>query len=276
MQAQRSGMTTERECVVTPSVQTIIVERHTLVREGLASLLHDSRFKVVSTVATLHDLSPLPPASPGLLLVGLSNGALDHLRILDKNSPVRQDYKVVVVADQSGQPGRADIPQILASGADGYVLNIQSRAALLKSLELVFLGARLFVLGDNRETADMPKANGTSVAPGDVPERNATLEVAQAALSERELEVLGCLACGVSNKHIARSCQIAESTVKIHLKSILRKINVQNRTQAAIWAIENGARCKLHRNGRGGDARAPLTGRATTTSDALPATRRPS
>ena len=62
---------------------------------------------------------------------------------------------------------------------------------------------------------------------------------AHSALSEREMEILGCLAGGNSNKVIARTCQIAESTVKIHLKSILRKIHVQNRTQAAIWAIQN-------------------------------------
>jgi two-component system, NarL family, nitrate/nitrite response regulator NarL len=62
---------------------------------------------------------------------------------------------------------------------------------------------------------------------------------AHAALSDRELEILSCLASGDSNKIIARTCQIAESTVKLHLKSILRKIHVQNRTQAAIWALQN-------------------------------------
>ena len=67
-----------------------------------------------------------------------------------------------------------------------------------------------------------------------------------AQLSARELEILKFLVAGDSNKAIARTCNLAESTVKIHLKTILRKIRVRNRTQAAIWAIQNtngGAAC---------------------------------
>jgi DNA-binding NarL/FixJ family response regulator len=59
-------------------------------------------------------------------------------------------------------------------------------------------------------------------------------------LSHRERQVLTCLAHGQSNKEIARVFNISEATVKVHLKAILRKINMHNRTQAAIWAIEYG------------------------------------
>ena len=59
-------------------------------------------------------------------------------------------------------------------------------------------------------------------------------------LSEREEQILRDLVKGLSNKIIARKLDIAEATVKVHLKSILRKIRVANRTQAAIWALENG------------------------------------
>ena len=58
-------------------------------------------------------------------------------------------------------------------------------------------------------------------------------------MSARELEILKFLVAGDSNKAIARTCHLAESTVKIHLKTILRKIRVRNRTQAAIWAIQH-------------------------------------
>jgi DNA-binding CsgD family transcriptional regulator len=61
-------------------------------------------------------------------------------------------------------------------------------------------------------------------------------------LSHRERQVLICLAHGQSNKGIARVCGISEATVKVHLKAILRKTNMRNRTQAAIWAIEHGLR----------------------------------
>jgi DNA-binding CsgD family transcriptional regulator len=60
------------------------------------------------------------------------------------------------------------------------------------------------------------------------------------ALSPREVEILKCLLCGSSNKVIARRLGIAEATVKVHLKSLMRKIRAGNRTKAAMWAISNG------------------------------------
>jgi DNA-binding CsgD family transcriptional regulator len=68
-------------------------------------------------------------------------------------------------------------------------------------------------------------------------------------LSQRESEILKLVAEGKSNKTIAHFCNVSEPTVKVHLKSILRKTNTQNRTQAAIWAIEHGFR-KLSLEGR--------------------------
>ena len=216
-------------------VPTVIIEPRTLLREGLASLLQDSNFKVIASSATLEaiDLSRL---GPGLLIVGIATGtAEDDLHILERLSSARQDYTIVAVADGTGQPAPIDIPQILRSGADGYIVNVQSRDVLLKSLELALLGQKLVVVGDQPRECDTARRSAEPDAPGILPVRLNGNGDAHSALSDRELEILKCLACGDSNKAIARTCQIAESTVKIHLKSILRKIHVQNRTQAAIW-----------------------------------------
>ena len=59
-------------------------------------------------------------------------------------------------------------------------------------------------------------------------------------MSQREVQILRCLLSGDSNKMIANQLSITEATVKVHLKSLLRKINASNRTQAAIWALNNG------------------------------------
>ena len=59
-------------------------------------------------------------------------------------------------------------------------------------------------------------------------------------LTRRESEILDCLTAGASNKQIARDLGITEATVKIHMKSLIRKIGVRNRTQAALWAINSG------------------------------------
>src|SRR6185369_9940237 len=68
-------------------------------------------------------------------------------------------------------------------------------------------------------------------------------------LSDRERQVLACLTRGASNKLIARNCSITEATVKAHLKAILRKICVQNRTQAALWALAHDM--PVNQNGNG-------------------------
>src|SRR6476619_8470323 len=69
----------------------------------------------------------------------------------------------------------------------------------------------------------------------------ATEDTVAPQLSPREKSILRCLIAGDSNKGIARKIDIAEATVKVHVKGILRKIRVQNRTQAAIWAMNHGA-----------------------------------
>jgi two-component system, NarL family, nitrate/nitrite response regulator NarL len=220
------------------SVATVILAPRTLLREGLTSLLYDSNFRVVASIATPEELSQLLPGRVGLVILCLATGSRDDLDYVEKLLPSTRDYKIVVVAETSGLAGHPDIPQILRTGADAYILNVHSRDALLKSLDLAILEQRLVVLGENgvplkfsevhsrppRSINTVPRGNGNGAA----------------RFSNRELEILSCLSSGDSNKIIARTCNIAESTVKIHLKSILRKIHVQNRTQAAIWAIQNG------------------------------------
>jgi two-component system nitrate/nitrite response regulator NarL len=223
-----------------PNVPTIIVEHRTLLREGLASLLNESHFKVMASVASLEQVPQTAVDRAGLLIVGVvAKGAPDDLQRLEKLLPMQQDCKIVAVADGSDQPTPIDIPHILRSGADAYILNIQSRDVLLKALELAFLGQKLVVVGDKSTPVELLRSGKDSATPDVGALRIGGDDAAHAALSDRELEILGCLASGDSNKTIARTCQIAESTVKLHLKSILRKIHVQNRTQAAIWAIQN-------------------------------------
>jgi len=115
--------------------------------------------------------------------------------------------------------------------ADGYILNDISAEALMRSIDLVMLGEKIFptaminIISNakqpwERRTNSLQNRNGNS-------------------LSKRETQVLGCLANGDSNKVIANNLAITDSTVKVHLKAILRKLSVTNRTQAALWAVSN-------------------------------------
>ena len=80
---------------------------------------------------------------------------------------------------------------------------------------------------------------GSELPPGSRP-RGRAASAATSGLSPRETEVLRCLADGASNKMIARKFDLAEATVKVHVKAVLRKLKLGNRTQAAMWASERG------------------------------------
>lgn len=220
------------------TVATVILAPRTLLREGLASLLHDSNFRVVARIATPDELPQLLLGRVGLVILGVSTGSREELDYLEKISPTTREYKIAIVAEASGQADQPDISEILRSRADAYILNVHSRDVLLKSLDLAVLEQKLVVLGENSGSMKISEPHTRSTHSSDAPPPSGGNGAAP--LSGRELEILSCLACGDSNKVIARTCHIAESTVKIHLKSILRKIHGQNRTQAAIWAIQNG------------------------------------
>jgi two-component system nitrate/nitrite response regulator NarL len=139
------------------------------------------------------------------------------------------DGKVVLVAG-----GLIDPQRVLALSPDACICNLGSRDALIKVLELAYLDERVFVFAKSIATtvADPPRGSQS-----DKPSR---LGMNGHGLSPRESQVLACLAQGNSNKAIARLHHLSEATVKVHLKAILRKTKLHNRTQAAIWAIQHG------------------------------------
>ena len=117
-----------------------------------------------------------------------------------------------------------DVRAAMGGGADFLIKNV-SPEALIQSLQLVMLGEKVFPTNLASMLLDM-----TAVSP----------QHSIRGLSPREQEILQALVTGASNKMIAYKLGITEATVKVHLKTLLRKIDVNNRTQAAIWAMNNG------------------------------------
>jgi len=156
---------------------------------------------------------------------------------------VRGQYpsgRIVVVADHYRQ---AEPDLAFQAGAAGYFISAMSCDAFVKSIELVMMGETVFPPAFLSPSSPAIKsARQDKPAPLAENERAiiVTTEAAAAPqLSPRELVILRCLIEGNSNKGIARKIDIAEATVKVHVKAILRKIRVQNRTQAAIWGMNN-------------------------------------
>jgi two-component system nitrate/nitrite response regulator NarL len=185
-----------------------------------------------------------------LAIVGidLQNGNPDEvaesIRLLRSLLP---DGKVVLVSETDG---RIDLQRVPALSPDACIFNLGSRDALIKVLELTFLDQRVFVFAKSIATPSKQDVEFTDRARALQSDDPCRLGINGHRLSPRESQVITCLAQGKSNKEIARFYNLSEATVKVHLKAILRKTSAQNRTQAAIWAIEHGFRdLSLESNG---------------------------
>jgi two-component system, NarL family, nitrate/nitrite response regulator NarL len=216
-------------------VTTIVVARNSLFREGLLRILSSTAFRATKVGATIDDLSlhSIRTARPVLFLIATDGDhavtALTVGRLKEQNPSAR----IVVLSD------RCDLDDALAAfraGADGYVFEQISCDALIKSLDLVMLGVTILpaacmrLLGGENEM-DSEDDSAVPAAQTHVP----TFDHTPRTLSDREKGILRCLMQGESNKIIARQFDITEATVKAHIKAILRKICVRNRTQAAVW-----------------------------------------
>jgi DNA-binding NarL/FixJ family response regulator len=233
------------------SFATILVGKSILLREGLARILRSASFRILASVSSGDDLIPskFPPQQPLFLIVHSGDdfdAALEQINLFKRRHP---DGRVAIVADRYRL---GELLSAFRAGANGYFVDVMTCDVFVKSLELVMMGETIFpptflsyVLGAEAhhigETAPAAEnSHAIIVAPED------TLAP---RLSPREKIILRCLIEGDSNKCIARKIEIAEATVKVHVKAILRKIRVQNRTQAAIWAMNNGSLTQPANNG---------------------------
>jgi len=225
------------------SVPTVVVEQRTIPREGLVALLHDTSYRVVASVATISEVNEtcLPAGRPALVIFGASNGVAALKDAIQLIGTEMRDSKIVVVADWRNP---VEVQDILNVGADGIILNVNSREVLLRALDLAFLEQKFVVVGDLVEkTSEYSEEQKIAPSPGHNHNTNgngSTNGGMHHPLSEREHQILCYVARGYSNKMIARACSIAEATVKVHLKGILRKVEAHNRTQAAMKALETG------------------------------------
>jgi two-component system nitrate/nitrite response regulator NarL len=247
------------------SINTIIIEPGTVLREGLVSLLHGSGFKVISAVAAPDKVPQMALDRASLLIVGGLSEPAETLDCFKRRSPPGRDSKIVIISEVSGSGSQSDALKFLSNGADCCIFNVHSRDILLRSLDFVLLGQRVVVLGPTTGAFEAMDAESKLAAPAegklDIPIECKLVDPSEddarisndcaPQLSARELEILSFVVTGESNKGIARTCHLAESTVKIHLKTILRKIRVRNRTQAAIWALQNEAIWVLQNANRG-------------------------
>jgi len=206
---------------MTNACPTTVIEPNRLFRDGLKYLLANTRLAVATEFGTLGQALAQADAevAPGLLITGQPNPKAEDLTALRAAFPAA---RIVVLVDQVTIDGLRDA---MAAGIDGFLVKNVSPEALVQSLQLIMLGEKVFPTNLASLLAEMtpPTPQGTI-----------------RGISPREQDILRSLVFGASNKAIANKLGITEATVKVHLKTLLRKIDVNNRTQAAIWAMNNG------------------------------------
>ena len=206
----------------------LLVDDHALFRSGLRSLLQRQEdFEIVGEAADgLEGIKLVALLHPDVVLMDIDMPVMNGKEALSQILSSQPDLAVMMLTvSEDGN----DLTECMRIGARGY---------LLKNINVDFLldSIRRAVDGDSVLSPEMTAKLVARLRSPESNKQSAEIE----SLTPRERETLAWLAKGVSNKHIARGLDVAESTVKVHVQSILRKLNLSSRVQAAVYAVEHG------------------------------------
>lgn len=203
----------------------MIVDDHSMVRQGLKQLLElDGDMKVIAEAGNGKQcLQMLSNINPDVILLDINMPEVNGLEVLEKLHSNGTKYKVIVLTVHS------EVEYLLKAidiGINGYMLKDSNLDELKKAITAVFNGETYI------EPNMIPLMNNQQQR------RESEIDVIN-SMTKRELDVLKLLARGMLNRDIADHLEISERTVKNHIFSIFKKLNVTDRTQAAVFAIRN-------------------------------------
>lgn len=216
-------------------VRILVVDDHTLFRRGLTALLaSDQRLRVIGDAADAGQAQlKAQELQPDLILLDNHlpgvNG-VDALPALLEAAPKAKILMLTVSEDEQ------DLARALRGGASGYLLKTMEGDDLIASILRAIKGESVIAT----EMTSKLVAAYRGAAQSNPIVANHVVDASMASLSPRELDILRGIARGASNKEIARVHGIAETTVKIHVQHVLRKLNVSSRVHAAVIATEHG------------------------------------
>jgi two-component system nitrate/nitrite response regulator NarL len=211
------------------TIRVLLVDDHTLFRSGIRSLLaRQPGFEVVGEAGDgLEGVKRAKSLQPDVVLLDLhmrGTSGLEAVRLIVEEVPGTQVLMLTVSEDAE------DLLEALRGGASGYLLKNIETEALVDAIRRAADG----------ESVISPQMTGKLVQGVRRPVPEARPPAEKERLSPREREIMAFLARGESNKEIARALDLAESTVKIHVQGILRKLGLSSRVQAAVYAVEHG------------------------------------
>jgi two-component system nitrate/nitrite response regulator NarL len=206
--------------------RVLVIDDHPLFRRGVCQLLAlEDSFEVIGEAAGGQEGIELTKLhAPDLILLDLNMKGMDGLETLRTLRDMGCDARIILLT-VSNTP--EDLIAAIRAGSDGYILKDNDPEDILKMISDAMLG----------KTVISPEL--TSLLATALREESLTDGRQHASLTERETAILKCLSAGMSNKLIARELGIMESTVKVHIRNLLKKLKFRSRVEAAVWAVGN-------------------------------------
>lgn len=216
---------------MTTTCDVALIGRDSITRESLKHLLSEQGRHIVYAGSSLDECCAVATAETRFLLILIEDKRLqwDGTAVADLHRRCRAG-RIIVLAEEFDYASMLDA---FRAGVQGYLTNDLSWERLAGYLDLISLGEKIFP--SKLAERLMDQCIGFPAV-----KSSATMESVN--LSAREMEILQRLIAGLPNKIISRQLAISEATVKVHVKAVLRKLGVVNRTQAAIWAAGQGLR----------------------------------
>lgn len=205
--------------------KVMITDDHSLIREGIRQLLEfDGSIEVIGEASNgVECLEKLEVLSPDVLLLDINMPEMNGIDVLKQLKETESDVKVLILTVHN------ELEYLLKAidiGVDGYILKDSESSELKKAIDII-------CKGENYIQPSLIPALNNQLVNRDIDKDKIDL------LTSREYEVLIQVANGMSNKEIATNLNISERTVKNHISNIFKKIDVSDRTQAAVFAIKN-------------------------------------
>lgn len=211
-------------------LRVLILDDHTLFREGLTGLLEHRGIQVIASIGDGNEgIEAAKALEPDVILLDMRMPELDGIGVLRR---LRQGGLSMPVSILTTSCNERDLVEALRAGAQGYLLKDMEPDELVVALLDIVKGKT--VVAPTLTPVLAKVVQGDAVDAPDAKPIN--------SLTPRETEILGLLAEGLSNKLIARELGISDGTVKLHVKAILRKLEVHSRVEAAVMAVEQGFR----------------------------------
>lgn len=214
-------------------VKVLVVDDHTLFRKGIINLLHERNgIEVVGEARDgLEGIALARQHRPDVILMDVKMSGCNGI---EATEAIRQELPDVRVIMLTVSEEDEDLFSAIKAGARGYLLKNVEPDHLLKAIDLLMRGEA--VIPHNMASKLLTEFSSIAHQPASKTDRPDELQ----RLTNREREILQTLSDGASNKEIANALNISEHTVKIHLKNILKKLQVNNRLQAAVYAHRKG------------------------------------